>query len=518
MVVSLYTVPADPLHTARRKPGHFAMLCGAVSVLFAGLLAYSQTKAFAWDEGFHLLAAQLISSGKLPYLDFHFPQTPLNAFWNAAWMHIFGDSWRVAHAFAALLTAGAALLTADFLLERFPVPRWRLATALAAAAAVGLNVAVVEFGTVGQAYALCLFLITAAFRLSTMAVEREGLAMPALAGVFAAAAANSSLLTAPVAPVLILWILIYNRSGRRLAKFAAFAGGGVVPCLPLLWLFTKAPRLVAFNVISYHLLYRREEWEGATRHDLEVMASWIDSPQALLLGLLAVAGLLFTVYKSGWDPRRRAELYLCAWLAAAQGAYLCTAHPTFSRYFLFTVPFVAILASVGLYVVASRLADPDRPFLPVAALTVLLALGLAKRVYDEGDTFAWRDLEEVARAVEQVTPPGRPLLADEHIYLLTRRPPPSGMEHSDSHKLNFAPGVAVSLHVVPEAELSRRIGAGTFATVETCEDEDELAGLKWPRQYARRAQVGDCTVFWDWRPAGAASTPGPGLGSGPPVH
>lgn len=501
-------MPIDSLYAARRKPGHILVLCGAVSVLFAGLLAYSQTKAFAWDEGFHLLAAQLISGGKLPYLNFHFPQTPLNAFWNAAWMRMFGDGWRVAHALAALLTAGAAWLAADFLLERFPVPRWRLATALAAAAGVGLNAAVVEFGTVGQAYALCLFLITAAFRLSAAAVDREGLALPALAGFFAAAAANSSLLTAPVAPVLILWMLVYNRSGKRLPKFAAFAGGVVLPCLPLLWLLAKAPRLVAFNVIGYHLLYRRAEWEGATQHDLEVMASWIDSPQALLLGLLAVAGLLFTVYKSGWDPRRRAELYLCAWLAAAQGAYLCTAHPTFSRYFLLTVPFLAILASVGLYAAASRMADPDRPLLPVAALTVLLALGLAKKLYDEWDSFEWHDLEEVARAVEQVTPPGRTLLADEHIYLLTRRPPPSGMEHSDSHKLNFPSGVAARLHVVPEAELNRRIEAGAFATVETCEDEDEMAGLKWPRQYARRTQVGDCTVFWDWRP----------VGSGPPVH
>ena len=64
-------------------------------IVAAGLILYSQTYAFAWDEGFHLLAAQLIDAGKRPWLDFCFPQTPLNAYWNAGWMRVFGESWRV---------------------------------------------------------------------------------------------------------------------------------------------------------------------------------------------------------------------------------------------------------------------------------------------------------------------------------------------------------------------------------------------------------------------------------------
>src|SRR5437870_3893225 len=111
-----------------QKP--FWWLRAAVALFAAILLAYSQTVAFAWDEGFHLLAAQLIKSGKRPYIDFCFPQTPLNAYWNAGWMPVFGESWHTAHAVAALATACAILLTGSFLLARFPVPRWRLAAAL----------------------------------------------------------------------------------------------------------------------------------------------------------------------------------------------------------------------------------------------------------------------------------------------------------------------------------------------------------------------------------------------------
>src|ERR1700716_2963141 len=104
-----------------QKP--FWWLCAAVALLGATLLAYSQTAAFAWDEGFHLLAAQLIKSGKRPYIDFCFPQTPLNAYWNTAWMRVFGESWHTAHAAAALATTAAILLAAQFL------STWRLAAA-----------------------------------------------------------------------------------------------------------------------------------------------------------------------------------------------------------------------------------------------------------------------------------------------------------------------------------------------------------------------------------------------------
>jgi hypothetical protein len=62
-------------------------LVGMVCIFAAGLLAYSQTWCLAWDEGYHLVAAQMIVAGKRPYLDFCFPQTPLNAYWNAGWRH-----------------------------------------------------------------------------------------------------------------------------------------------------------------------------------------------------------------------------------------------------------------------------------------------------------------------------------------------------------------------------------------------------------------------------------------------
>jgi len=132
----------SPETGARRRDYRIAL--GLVGLVAAMLQIYAHTRAFAWDEGWHLVAAQSINRGKRPYLDFCYPQTPLNAYWNAGWMRVFGDTWHTPHAVAAAMTALAVLLTGAYLLRRFPEPGWRLAAAATGICAFGLNVQVVE--------------------------------------------------------------------------------------------------------------------------------------------------------------------------------------------------------------------------------------------------------------------------------------------------------------------------------------------------------------------------------------
>jgi 4-amino-4-deoxy-L-arabinose transferase-like glycosyltransferase len=488
---------ADPLGTLERRHRPFLYLCGFVGLLAAGLLVYSQTIALAWDEGFHLLAAQLILHGRTPYLDFFHAQTPLYAYWNAFWMRIFGASWRTAHTVSTLFTAGAVMLTADLVFARFKDLRGQLAWALLAAMMVGLNTAVVEYGTVGQAYGLCLFLIIAAFRVTIVAVDRQGWPLAAAAGFLSGAASAASLLTAPVGPVLLIWMLWYNRAGGRWAKFAAFIGATMVPFFPLLWLFTKAPRRVFFQAVEFHLFYRDAAWKTATQHNLEVLISWANDPAALLLGLLAAVGLCFIASKSVWDREHRAEFYLCGWLTLVLSLYLFKAHPTFARYFLLVVPFLTVLATAGLYAIVSGVEVLRGPRWPVLVIGLVLAVGLGEEMYERRDDHSWPGLEQVARKVNDVTPPQGMLLADEPFYFLTRRVPPSGMEYGDTHKLKLPAEFAASLHVFPQAELERRIHAGVFDTVSTCAEDDKIKELGLAGLYRKNFEMDDCHVFWD---------------------
>jgi len=472
------------------------IVLGLVALMAAGLEIYAQTRAFAWDEGFHLVAAQSINRGMRPYLDFCFPQTPLNAYWNAAWMRLCGDTWRTPHGVAAMMTALAVLLTAGYLLRRFPEPGWRLGTAVVAVCLFSLNVAVVEFGAIAQAYALCLFLIVSAFLLTLAAVDRERPWFSGAAGFLAGAAANSSLLTAPVAPVLLVWMLVCNRAGSRWAKLGAFAAGGAVACAPLAWLFAQGPRQTIFNVLHYNLLYRQREWEGALSHNFAEWFAWVGSPQALTLGLLALAGLLFIRKRSGWERAQRREFYLCAWLALALIAHISTATPTFRRYYLLAVPFLAILACAGLYDLGSRLGSPDRPWRPVLIVCLLIGACLTKAMIESSDDITWRDVEQIAAKVNEVTPPHAVLFADEPTYFVTRHVPPPGMELEDSHKLDFPPAMARKLHVIPQKELDRQVEAGVFDTIETSDDDTRIDTLGLRKMYAHSAKVEDYDIFW----------------------
>jgi hypothetical protein len=473
---------------------NFRLLCGAIVLIGAVLVAYSQTLALTWDEGFHLTAAQLINAGKRPYLDFLFAQTPLNAWWNAFWMRIFGQGWRLPHALAAVETTGAVMLMSDYVFHRFPAREWRFQAALVTAFLIGLNIVVVEYGTLAQAYGMCLLLTVAAFRFAVGIPNRRSLLLPALAGAAAGAAAASSLLTVTVAPVLLIWILWRNQAGNRWAKVSVFVAGIIVPFLPMLWLFVQSPHNVFFDVVNFHLFYRQVQWEGWQIHDLDVFTAWLDCSHAFILGALAVAGI-FYIRRSDWTSEIRAEFYLCGWLALSTGAYLMTAHPTFPRYFLLLTPFVAVLAAAGLYGMIRQTGITVSARWPVALVVILMAVGLVRWIHEDSDD-SWAQFEPIAQKVDEVTPRGAPLMADEHVYFLTNRLPPEGMNWNGGHKIDMPMDQARPLHVMPRAELVRQVKAGTFATVETCgEGEPDALGLA--QLYKQKAEINDCFVFWD---------------------
>ena len=398
------------------------------------------------------------------------------------------------------LVKGTKRQTTGFVRSRFPDNAWRVAGAVAAALLGGLNVLIVRFGSIAQAYGLCLLGIVSAYRLTVASVRHETARWAAGAGLLWGVALFSSLLTAPVGPVLLVWILANNRAGSRWRKGAAFLMGALIPSIPALLLFARGPSQVFFGAIQYNLVHRLADWPGATRQNLEVLASWINSGSALLLILLAACGLLFIRFRSRWDAAVKAEFYLCAWLSVAIAAYLFYVRPTFERYFVFAVPFVAILAVAGVYFLATTLYRQDRPLLPLTVLVFLLSVALGKSLDDKRDVLTWPELEKLADKVSQVTSPGQALYADEAIYFLTRHSPPSGMEMMDAHKFDFPPGGLRSLHLISQIELDRLVQARTFDTLETCETQEDIAQRGYAKLYSKSSYISDCFVFWDRRP------------------
>jgi 4-amino-4-deoxy-L-arabinose transferase-like glycosyltransferase len=454
------------------------------------ILTYSQTLAFSWDTGYHLLAAQLIAAGRKPYIDFCFPQGPVNAYWNALWMRLLGESWRIPQAMAALFTTGAIWLMADFVRRRFPAPEWQTGAAISTIVVAGGTVFL--WGGVAQPYGLCLFAVAAGFRLTISAAGRDSVRRALAAGWFAGAAAASSMLTAMAVPVLAGYLLLRPDKHGRWKGIAAFAAGAALAWAPVFRLFALGPRQTWFNLIEYHARFRSVYWPETTRHDLEVLTSWIQSAPATIVGGLAIYGLWFTVRASQWTREWKSQFYLCAWLAAALGATAAAAHPTFPRYFILMMPFAGVLAAAGLY--ALRPAAPGAA--RIAVLTVVMLAGLARSLYDRRAVDPWSVYERLARKVDEVTPAGAPLLADEPIYFLTKRTPPRGFELYYTHELQLPAADRKLLHILTQAEVRQMARDGFFATVYSC-DTDEAEDYNLNGLYQKKVDMGECSIYWE---------------------
>lgn len=479
-----------------------AWVYGWIAVLTAALMAYALTMGFVWDEGFHVVAAQLIAHGKTPYLDFCFPQTPLNAYWNAGWMRLFGEKWRVLHAVAVFQIAAAMVLTAQFLLTRFPVPRWRVSVAIVAVSFIGLHTEVVQFGPIAQAYAAGMLLIVAAFRVAVAWPERDRTLLLAFSsGLLAGGAAGCTMLSAPAALVFFLWFVWKAEGARRFINGAAFVLGVLIPFAPVFVLFAKAPRVVFFNIVQYQAIYRRSDWPGATAHDVDVLSGWLSDGQTLLLGLLSGYAIFYLLKKCDWSAAIRTQFYLAGIAAAALIVYIATAHPTFARYFIVGVPLVSIIAAVGMYALSSRLTDHDQPIWPTAILVALLLLAYGRGLFQERDAATWGEYEEIAKVVHDVTPKNGVIFADELVYFLLKQTPPSGMEFSYSHKVDLSPAECKLYHIVPQKEINDEVAAGRFDTVESCND-DRIDEMHLEQHFAHKKDVKDCSVYWGKRPRG----------------
>ena len=215
----------------------------------------------------------------------------------------------------------------------------------------------------------------------------------------------------------------------------------------------------------------------------------------MLRVVFAGIGLLFVLGQCEWEEQRKSEFYLCSFLAGGLGLFLITVRITYTQYFILLIPFLSILASVGIVAAASWLRPPGRPWLVPAVLALFVA-GLPFWLSQQHGRLNWSQLEEVARVVNFITPRDGMIWADETIYFAAQRIPPSGLENSDSHKLQFSPSESESLHVVSLADLYDQVAAGRFATVATCfATDDWIDGSGIRKVYRERVTIDGCDIF-----------------------
>lgn len=454
-----------------------------LAALAAALLAYALTLAWYPDEAFHLVAAQLINAGQRPYLDFFHQHPPLYVYVAAFWMRLFGESWRSAHVLSTLCVMGSIWLVSGYVFDRLRGTGWERLGSLAAGLGLGLHSLVVRQATVGQPYALCMLLATAAFR-ATVA------GFPFWAGLAAGGAAMASLLAAPIPLVLGIGCFAAGPAGGRWAQAARFLTGAAAAALPLLWLAAQGPRQVWFNLVEYHLFHRWAFiYSPVPALDLKLLFWLPTSSQGLLLLAGGIAGgVLAATRKLSW----RLELCLCAGLFCGLILEAALARPGLAEYLVLAVPFLCLAAPLGL----PALRAPARPTLLLIPLVAVYLFGPARFTWQRRNYgFHWQGIEELAATVNRLVPPEALLYAPESVYFATRRRPPLGLNNYFARLALLEPEQAAAFHMVLEPQLSEQLKKGRFDAVVIWERERQVPAVA--ALYARRQAVGSMIIFWE---------------------
>ena len=194
----------------------------AFAVALAVFVPMGFVRLIVRDEGFYLLASEMVMANRLPYLDFFYTQTPAMPYLYGGWIEIFGHTWVAARMFSAVLASatGALLFVACTRREglRF--------------GAVGLSLyllsdVVLCWYSVVKSYALVTFLLFAAFVAVQARSTLRPWAMPLAAGFCLGLAVNVRLIVVVAVPVLLL-VLVALLAAARLLKLLGVTGTNVV--------------------------------------------------------------------------------------------------------------------------------------------------------------------------------------------------------------------------------------------------------------------------------------------------
>jgi hypothetical protein len=325
-------------------------------------------------------------------------------------------------------------------------------------------------GTIGQPYAFSLFFLTASFVLTVRVTRQSSGGRAFWAGAAAGAAACSYLLAAACVLILFAWLVVRNQAGSRARKAIQFVAGAMIPFAPLLPALVRAPRVVLFDLIEYHLWYRG--CEGHLRSWFLALTSW---GETVLLLALAALGLWF-VTQSPWKREEKEGYYLAACLVAGHLLYMLMVHNVFELYFVLMMPFVVLLASVGM---PTLFTNPRLQHAAMAAVACALALMAARQIMVKKlPRQSWKELEVIARQVDEAAPRDGWLYAYEELYFLTRRVPPPGLENIQGLDIDAAR--AKPLHLVSQAEVAQWIKDGRFSAV--------LVGVEGPTSLDLKTQ------------------------------
>lgn len=384
------------------QPRHRFLLAAILTLYGLGIVVFSQCRSLDRDEGYYAAAVRLVAEGKTVYRDFFYPQAP-----GVPYVYALAD--RAGGNLASLRLVSAAtsilmvLLWSVYLVDRHRnAPR----VALLALLLLALDPHLAYWNVTVKTFGLGNLLLTAALVSLYFAVEHGRKLGYAVSGLCSAALISVRLLYAPIAPVLLGWLLlkaIRHREPNDRQRFVpalAYAAGLTLGGLPFLAIFLSDPQAIYFGNFGYHALRAAPPgWPERAVYVVKFLTVNVCDPY-LVLGLaLALVG-----FCSKQAADRSGFLRLTVILAAVFALGTATPYPLNAHYFTGTLAtFLVPAAALGIATIGRRTAALTAAAVVASGVLLLLGSPFLAKAQER-----LRDLVDAGRPGPAVTA-GRPV-------------------------------------------------------------------------------------------------------------
>ncbi|MGI6525126.1 MAG: glycosyltransferase family 39 protein [Bdellovibrionota bacterium] len=338
----MYQSTPTPHKKSFFKKNIFGYLCFGIAAL--GMLSFFTVSALqrliAKDEGYYLMAAMQVISGKNVYFDFFYPQMPLLPYVYAVWIKlldsIVANPWISARALSALLATGTGLLLYGEVRKR-----WGSFLALSAIILYTTCNYVFPWNTTVTTYALSSFLLFASYRLLSRNLHPVSLL---IAGALFGLSIETRLLFAGLLPFFLFWLALQKQTtSKKITNCTLFCLGGFITLLPAVFLFVEHFDIFTYNNLGYHLERSTTSWDKNWEHLKQVFLVLFgirdsikyDAPQIQILLYSNLLGIILSLFK-----RRVPDLAF--FISCGLFIINFLPKPTYIQYFSTLIPFLII--------------------------------------------------------------------------------------------------------------------------------------------------------------------------------
>ncbi len=213
------------------------------------------------DEGYYLLAARLVSEGKVLYSDFFYTQMPLLPYIYALWGKIFGLSWFGARMLNAVTTLCIALLTVGIVrqyVKQYVADRNHQVQIILTTFIIflGSNF-VLNWFVVVKTYAFSIFFVMLAIWIVEVYARSYLFRSLFFAGIALGLSIQSRLFFCVLIPVFVAYIIYFDRVSKKekslLLQQSVFFLGLTIALAPCLyWIVVNARDQFFFGNFGYH--------------------------------------------------------------------------------------------------------------------------------------------------------------------------------------------------------------------------------------------------------------------------